>query len=78
MQRKMDVKGDKLSIPQKQRRGSAPSVAAIASKHRDRNQAVVAAYASGAFSYREIAEHVGLHFATVGRIIRGAMEQSEA
>ena len=29
------------------------------------------------YSYREIAEHVGLHLATVGRIIRGRMQQGE-
>ena len=77
MQRKMSVTGDERSIPKRQRRGPAPSVAAIASKCRDRNQAIVVAYATGAFSYREIAEHFGLHLATVGRIIRGAMQQRE-
>jgi len=76
MQRKMDVKGDELSIPKRQRRGPAPSVGAVARKHRDRNGAIVAAYVTGAFSYREVAEHFGLHRATVGRIIRRAMQQS--
>jgi len=42
-----------------------------------RNDAIVAAYATGAFSYREIGEFFGLHFATVGRIIRQAMLQGE-
>ncbi len=76
-QRKMEIKGDELSIPKRQRRGPAPSVAAIARKHGGRNEAIVAAYATGAFSYREIAEHFGLHLATVGRIIRRAMQQGE-
>ncbi len=73
MQRKMDVNGDELSIPKRQRRGPGPSVAAITRKHRDRNEAIVAAYVTGAFSYREVAEHFGLHLATVGSIIRRAM-----
>ncbi|MEA3275746.1 MAG: helix-turn-helix domain-containing protein [Pseudomonadota bacterium] len=38
---------------------------------------MVAAYATGAYSYREIAAHFGVHLATVGRIVRGAMQQCE-
>jgi REP-associated tyrosine transposase len=37
---------------------------------------MVAAYATGAYSYREIAQHFGLHPATVGRIV-GAKLASE-
>ena len=37
----------------------------------------VAAYATGAYTYREIAEHLGVHLATVGRIVRKAMQQCE-
>ena len=47
-----------------------PSLAAIARKHRDRDDAIVIAYGTGGYSYREIAEHFQLHLATVGRIIR--------
>ncbi len=32
---------------------------------------IYAAYATGAYSYREIAEYYGLHLATVGLVIRG-------
>ena len=35
--------------------------------------AMVAAYATGAHCYREIAEYFGVHLATVGRIVRKAM-----
>jgi transposase len=42
-------------------------------KHRDREDAIVTAYASGAYSYREIAQHFGLHLATIGRIVRARM-----
>ncbi|MEA3411469.1 MAG: helix-turn-helix domain-containing protein [Pseudomonadota bacterium] len=34
---------------------------------------MVAAYATGAYSYREIADQCGLHPATVGRVIRSQM-----
>lgn len=77
MQRRAKVQGDELSVPRAQRRGPAPSLAAIAAKHRDRDKAVVAAYATGAYSYREIAEHFGIHLATVGRIVRARMLQGE-
>ncbi len=73
VQRKTEIQGDELSIPRAQRRAPAPSLAKIATKHRNRNNAIVAAYATGAYSYREIAEYYGLHLATVGRVIRGKM-----
>ncbi|HEB80308.1 MAG TPA: addiction module toxin RelE, partial [Chromatiales bacterium] len=47
------------------------ALAKIAAKYHERNDAIYAAYATGAYSYREIAEYYGLHLATVGRIIRG-------
>ncbi len=31
-------------------------------------------YATGAYSYREIAEYFSVHLATVGRIVRTAMQ----
>lgn len=77
MQRRVELQGDELSIPRAQRRAPAPSLGAIAAEHRDRNEAIVAAHATGAYSYREIAEHFGLHLATVGRIIRARMPQCE-
>jgi len=70
MQKKARVRGDESSIPRVQRRPPAPSIAAITRKHRDRNEAIAVAYATGAYSYREIAEHFGIHLATVGRIVR--------
>jgi len=36
--------------------------------HADRNEAIVAAY-----SYRQIAEHFGLHLVTVGHIVRASL-----
>jgi len=55
----------------------APAFAAIAAKYRKRDEAIVAAYTSRAYSYREIAEHFGLHLATIGRIVRAGMLQGE-
>lgn len=56
----VEIKGDELAIPKAQRRAPAPSLEAIAKRHAERNEAIVAAYATGAFSYREIAERCQL------------------
>ncbi len=77
VQRKVGIQGDELSIPRAQRRAPAPTLVKIAAKHHERNDAIYAAYATGVYSYREIAEYYGLHLATVGRVIRGRMLQRE-
>lgn len=61
---------DDVNIPKAQRRAPPPSLDRIANKHRNRNAAVVAAHATGGYSYQQIAEYFGLHFTTVGRIVR--------
>lgn len=77
MQKKARVQGDELTIPRSQRRAPPPLIAEIEGRHSERDDAIVAAYSTGAYSYREIAEHFGLHLATVGRIIRKRMLQCE-
>ena len=73
----MDVEGDVLSVPRTQRRAPASPLAEIVADNRDRNAAIVVAYSTGAYSYREIAGYFGIHLATVGRIVRRAMLQCE-
>jgi DNA-directed RNA polymerase specialized sigma24 family protein len=75
MQQKAAIQGDRLSVPKVQRRAPAPSLKRIAESHPERNDAIIAAYETGAYSYREIAEYHGLHLATVGRIVRRHMLQ---
>ncbi len=77
VQERIEIQGDGLSIPRAQRRAPVESLQAIATRHPDRNGAIVAAYATGAFSYREIGEYFGLHLGSVGRIIRRKMLQGE-
>lgn len=69
MQRKM-ADPDEMTIPRAQRRAPAPPLESIVARHESRDAAIVAAYATGAYSYREIAEHFGVHLVTVGRIVR--------
>ena len=73
MQEKVPVQTDQLNIPRFRRRRPAPPLEAIVAEHPERNAAIVAAYATGAYSYREIGDHFGLHPATVVRVIRRRM-----
>jgi len=61
-----------LQVPRAQRRAPPEPLAAIAARHADRDAAIAAAHASGHYSYTQIAEHFGVHFTTVGRIVRRA------
>lgn len=74
-QAKAEGAGEDVSIPQAQRRPPAPPLMEIAARHPDRDGAIVAAYGTGAYSYQAIAEHFGVHFSTVGRIVRTARER---
>lgn len=63
-------KQDDIQIPGVQRRPPAPSLPDIERHSENRNSAIVRAYATGAYSYQQIADHFGIHFTTVGRIVR--------
>jgi REP element-mobilizing transposase RayT len=61
-----------VNVPQVQRRPPPLSLADIERQSSSRDGAIVAAYASGAYSYQALAAHFGIHFTTVGRIVRSA------
>lgn len=67
-----DEEIDDVNIPRAQRRGPAPPLGLIESWYKERNRAVVAAYETGEYSYQQIGKHFGVHFTTVGRIVRAA------
>ncbi len=58
------------AIPRIQRRAPAPQLETLARQFRNRDDIIISAYATGAYSYQQIAEFFGLHQATIGRIIR--------
>ena len=60
-----------VQIPVAHRRASAASLRQIEKEAPDRNAAIVRAHARGTYSYQQIAQHFGIHFTTVGRIVRG-------
>ena len=63
---------DTVGVPRTQRRPPVPPLEVLAAENSNRDEAIVAAYATGEYSYQEIARFYGLHFTTVGKIIRAA------
>jgi DNA-directed RNA polymerase specialized sigma24 family protein len=70
MHRKLGSEREDVKIPRVQRRGPPPTLAEIRAQVLDRNEAIVRAHATGEYSYSEIGDFFGLHFTTVGRIVR--------
>jgi putative transposase len=66
-----DHQRDDVQIPSTQRRQPPPALQKIASEAPNRNSAIQMAYATGAYSYQAIADYFGIHFTTVGRVVRG-------
>jgi len=61
-----------VQIPRAHRRAPPASLTQIEKSASDRDAAIVQAHATGAYSYQQIATHFGLHFTTVGKIVRSA------
>lgn len=70
MQAKIQTGKDDVQIPLAQRRPKPPSLAEIENLSPDRDAAIITAYATGGYSYQQIADYFGVHFTTVGRIVR--------
>lgn len=64
---------DAIAVPKLQRRAPAAPLGEIEALYAERDQAIVAAHGTGAYSYREIAAHFGLHPGSVGKIVRRAI-----
>ena len=74
----LKVLGEVLSRYRVQQRGSVPKLSAIRRQYNNRDEAMWAAYETGAYSYQQIAKEFGVHFTTVGRIVRQAVERDDA
>jgi putative transposase len=59
-----------VQIPVAHRRPLPPTLPQIESRAANRNAAILRAHGTGAYSYQQIAVHFGVHFTTVGRIVR--------
>jgi len=72
MQARLGAVAEDVNIPRAQRRAPAPPLTVIERRFRHRDAAIIAAYATGDYSYQQIARHFSVHFTTVGRIVREA------
>ena len=70
MQKLLDDTQNNAQIPKVQRRKPPPSLEQIYQQAGSRDAAIIAAHATGEYSYTQIGAFFGLHFATVGRIVR--------
>jgi len=79
VQTQKQIKGlsQDVNIPHVQRRPPAPPLATMADAHDTRNQAIIAAYTTGDYSYQQLAEFYRLHFTTVGKIVRGGRKNKK-
>jgi hypothetical protein len=72
MRTKREGPSKTVGVPQAQKRPPAPSLEQLASRYQNRNQGIVAAYATGEYSYQQIADFYGLDFTTIGKILHKA------
>jgi REP element-mobilizing transposase RayT len=70
MQGKLGERAEDVNIPRVQQRGPAPKLSSIRRRYKHRDDAIRGAYETGAYSYQQIAKEFGVHFTTVGRIVR--------
>jgi len=70
VQRHITIHSEDVQVPKVQRRSIAKSLSEYERIYKNRDEAIINAYASGAYSYQEIGSYFGLHFTRVGRIVR--------
>ena len=71
MQQHIQSGKDDVQIPVAQRRPKPPALAQIEKRAPDRDTAIITAHVTGGYSYQQLADYFGVHFTTVGRIVRG-------
>ncbi|GAB4356386.1 MAG: transposase [Gammaproteobacteria bacterium] len=69
MQRKADDRRDLQEIPRAQRRRAAKPLEYYEKRFRDRKQAMAAAFETGDYTLKAIADHFGVHYSTVSRAV---------
>ena len=70
MQQHIGEKVKDLQIPKIQKRPVAKSIQEYERLSNSRDEAIIKAYASGAYSYQELGDYFGLHFTRIGKIVR--------
>jgi hypothetical protein len=75
MRSKLGERDEDVNIPKVQQRGAAPKLSAIRRQQKNRDDGIRVAYETGTYSYQQIAKEFGVHFTTVGRIVRQSMKR---
>ena len=70
VQKMFELKHDNVQIPRVQKWPIAKSLSDYENTSRTRDEAIVNAYASGAYSYQQLGVYFGLHFTRIGKIVR--------
>lgn len=70
MQTHLHAGKDDVQIPLAHRRPPPSPLEEIERHAPDRNAAIAAAYATGGYSYQQLADYFRVHFTTVGRVVR--------
>ena len=73
-QARLDDAASLDEIPATQRRAPPKPLADYARRHRDRNDAITAAYLEGGYTMKAIGEHFGLHYSMVSRIVKAEVD----
>ena len=74
MQCKISQEANLSEVPSIQRRQVAKPMSFYENKYKNRNDAIVYAYASGGYSMKEIGDYFKLHYSRVSRIIKAKDE----
>ena len=77
MQRRLGSAAHDVNLPRAQRRPLVPPLSELASRYGSRNEAMVAAYETGDFTQKAIGDFFGVHFSTVGRIVRQTRKEKQ-
>jgi len=77
MQSKDEMLSKTVGVPKGHKRPPAPPIGKLMAEHTDRDSGIAAVYATGEYSYQEIADYLGLHFTTVGKIVRRAKPEKK-
>jgi putative transposase len=72
MEAKVDKDRDLSEIPSSQRRPKVKTLKEYETMYEDRNKVITAAFKSGGYTMKAIADHFSLHYSSVSKIIKSS------
>ena len=70
MEAKIDKDRDLMEVPSSQRRAKARALTEYETMYESRNKSILAAYKSGGYTMKAIADHFNLHYLSMSKIIK--------